>query len=433
MFDWIKKALRPKQPAVDPYDQFVIELIEEFKRQGRVPKSYDHHTRSFFFSDGDAGEIEVHLDNVFGNWLARDPNGRAEVLSRFVRGIDASSKNRAISPEKLPDELMPGIRSRVQISHTLLRSWIAGAPIDDSAETAWLPFAGDLAACVLCDQSDTMSQMTHANLRFAQLPIAQAMPRAMTNFRARSPSPIFESVGEGVFGCANLEDHQSALLLLQPGQDYAPPAIEGAPVALVPGRNVFYLTGSANGPGLTRLLEIARNAHQTPNFCSSMMLQWSGDRWSEFQFDPGSTNAGGQRDIALAQSATDYGFQKQLLDRYYQKHGMDIFVASLMLFRKKDADGSLFSVTSLGSGTVGTLLPRADRLSFVKQVFDPATGLAQKGASDIADVAWSEAMEIVGDLFEPVSFLYPPRLRALGFPEADVWARLKALNPSPRP
>jgi hypothetical protein len=135
----------------------------------------------------------------------------------------------------------------------------------------------------------------------------------------------------------------------------------------------------------------------------------------------------------LAQSATDYGFQKQLLDRYYQKHGMDIFVASLTLFRNKDADGSLFSVTSLGSGTVGTLLPRADRLSFVKQVLDPATGLAQKGASDIADVAWSEAMEIVGDLFEPASFLYPPRLRALGFPDAEAWARLKALNPSPRP
>jgi hypothetical protein len=35
-------------------------------------------------------------------------------------------------------------------------------------------------------------------------------------------------------------------------------------------------------------------------------------------------------------------------------------------------------------------------------------------------------MEIVGHLFEPVDHLYPPRLRALGFPDADAWARLKA-------
>jgi hypothetical protein len=38
----------------------------------------------------------------------------------------------------------------------------------------------------------------------------------------------------------------------------------------------------------------------------------------------------------------------------------------------------------------------------VKQVVDPATGLAQNGASDSADVAWSDAMVVVGGLFEPV-------------------------------
>jgi hypothetical protein len=432
MFDWIKRALRPKQSEVDAYDRFVIEFVEECKRQGRVPKSYDHQARTFIFGDG-AGDMQVHLDNVFGTWLARDQNGRAEAISRFLHGILESKKTAAISPERLPDELMPGIRARVLISNTLLQSRIAGAPIDDSAETAWLPFAGDLAACVIRDQGNTMSQMTHANLRFAKLPIEQAMPRAMTNFRARSPSPIFEPVGDGVFGCANLEDHQSALLLLEPGKDYALPAIEGAPIAVVPGRNVFYLTGGANMPGLTRLLDIARNAHQTPNFCSSMILQWSGDRWSEFQFEPGSTNAGLQRDIALARSATDYDFQKQLLDRYYQKHGMDVFVANLMLYRKKDGDTSLFSVTSLGSGTTGTLLPCADRLSFVRLIIDPTTGLAQQGVSDIADVAWSDAMAVVGDRFEPVQCLYPPRLRALSFPDADAWARVKALNPTHRP
>ena len=35
--------------------------------------------------------------------------------------------------------------------------------------------------------------------------------------------------------------------------------------------------------------------------------------------------------------------------------------------------------------------------------------------------------------FEPVPHLYPPRLRALAFPDAESWARLKALSPSPRP
>jgi len=432
MFDWIKKALRPRQPDINSFDRFVLEFVEECKRQAWIPKSYDHQARSFLFDDG-ANESRVHLSNLFGTWLARDGDGRAEVIARFVRGLAEAGKTASISPETLPDELLPGIRSRVLISNTLLQSWIAGAPIDDSAETAWLPFAGDLAACVLRDQRDTISQMTHANLRFAELPIEQAMLRAMTNFRARMRAPVFESVGDGVFGCANLEDHQSALLLLEPGKDYSLPAIDGAPVALVPGRNVFYLTGSANMPGLTRLLDIARNAHQTPNFCSSMILQWRGDCWAEFQFEPGTTNAARQREIALAQASTDYTFQKQLLDRYYQKHGMDVFVANLMLFRRNDAEASLFGVATLASATTGTLLPHADRLNLGKQIVDPVTGLAQQGAADMVDVPWSGAMEIVGDLFEPVPYLYPPRLRALGFPDDDAWARLKALSIAPRP
>jgi hypothetical protein len=78
----------------------------------------------------------------------------------------------------------------------------------------------------------------------------------------------------------------------------------------------------------------------------------------------------------------------------------------------------------------GALLPIADRLSLVKQIIDPATGLARQGALDAVDVPWSEAMEIVGDLFEPVPYLYPPRFRALGFPDGDAWTRLKALRAS---
>jgi hypothetical protein len=42
-------------------------------------------------------------------------------------------------------------------------------------------------------------------------------------------------------------------------------------------------------------------------------------------------------------------------------------------------------------------------------------------------------MDIVGYLFEPVPYLYPPRFRALGFPDADAWLKLKALSPTRPP
>jgi hypothetical protein len=432
MFNWTKRAAPQKQLIVEYYERFVREFVAECQRQGRLLKGYDRGARSLVFGDG-SGEMRFQLDNIFATWLKQDRNGRAEVISRFARAGAEANKPAAISPERLPDELMPGVRSRVQICNALLQSWIDGAPIDDSAGTAWLPFVGDLAACVVRNKRHTMSQVTRANLVFANLPIDRAIRQAMENFRASAPSPIFDPVDPGVFGCRNLEDHQSALLLLEPGEDYLLPPLQGAPVALVPSRNLFFLTGSEDVRGMARLLEIAQGAHQMPNFCSSTMLQWTGHRWSEFHFRPGSAGARRRREISQVQSATDYGFQKQLLDQFHHKQGQDICVANLLFYRGTDVEASVFSVTGLASGATGTLLPRADRLSFVSQTIDPNTGLAQKDASDIANVAWSEAMDIAGDLFEPVPFLYPPRLRALGFPDADTWATLKALNSSPHP
>jgi hypothetical protein len=424
MFDWIQRRFKKTPSAAEHYEQFVRDFVAECQRQNIRPKSYDPQARAFVIGGDDDYEMTFHLHNVFGEWLARNQDGRAELIVRFVHSVVEAIRNNAISPERLPDELMPGIRSRAQISNVLIQHWIAGAPPDDSSATAFLPLTGDLVLCALRDMPYSMSQMTRANLAFANLPLKQAIPRAMANFRSKIPQPVFEAQGNGLFLCNNLADHQSALLLLAPGREYPLPAIDGTPVAVVPTRNLFYLTGNASRTGLAKALDIAQQAHQMPHFSSSALLQWDGQRWSEALIAADGL-AVRQREIAKHQLAADYESQKQLLDQYHHKQGKDIYVAGVMLYRGKDSS-ELFSVTTLASGTTGTLLPQADRLSFVQQIIDERTGLAQREPQDIVDVAWSDAMNIVGHLFEPVPYLYPPRLRALGFPQANDWARLKA-------
>lgn len=424
MFDRIKRGLRARRLA-NQYEQFVREFTAECQRQNCMPKSYDPQACAFVFSRGDAGDMAFHLHNVFGEWGANDKSGKAELIARFVHSIDESCRNSTISPEKLPGELMPGIRSRAQISNLLIHNWIAGAPIDDSSATAFLPFAGDMVACVLRSLPYSKSQMAHANLSVANLSIEQAMDRAMANFRSALPSPVFEPHGEGVFCCKNLEDHQSALLLLEPGKDYPLPPIDGAPIAIAPRKELLFVTGRANRPGLVKLLDIAADAHQMPHFGSSTILQWDGHRWVLLSIDDDADLAARQQEIAQLQSGRDYGSQKQLLDRYHQSLGQDIFVPNVMFYQRTCGPG-MIGLTTLGSGTTGTLLPRADRILFGKQILDPQTGLAQPKPADAVTVAWSDAIDIVGDLLEPVPYLHPPRFRALGFPQGDAWARLKA-------
>src|SRR6266700_3880202 len=118
MFNRLRSLFRPKPAIADPYEQFVVAFIEECGRQGRKPTSYDHQTRSFVFGDPKGSNHTVFLENNFRVWCQRDAKARAELLSRFVRSLGEAGA--AIDPAKLPAELMPGIRSRVLLSHTLI-------------------------------------------------------------------------------------------------------------------------------------------------------------------------------------------------------------------------------------------------------------------------------------------------------------------------
>ena len=249
MFNRLMSLFRPK-PA-DPYDQFVVAFIEECGRQGRKPTSYDHQTRSFVFGDPKGSDYRtVFLDNNFRRWCQGSPKARAEQLSRFVRSLGETGAG--IDPANLAAELMPGIRPRVLFSHALIQTRIQGAPEGNDNEPAWTPFCGELVACVVRDRQDSMSLVTRSDLDQAKLSFDQAMAHAMAQFRAKAPAPDFEPDprAPGLYYCGNLEDYQSSLLLMTPGKDFKLPALDGDAVALVPGRNQFFVTGSRNRPAL---------------------------------------------------------------------------------------------------------------------------------------------------------------------------------------
>src|SRR5262249_22410544 len=185
-------------------------------------------------------------------------------------------------------------------------------------------------------------------------------------------------------------------------------------------------TGSRNGLALKILLDLAETAGQQPHFCSSAPLVWQDGHWVEYVFEAGTDEAVKQRRIVIAQLASEYERQRELLDHLHKKQNKDIYVAKFMVYRKKDQPGSELSVTVLSSGTHGTLLPVADRLTFVDQVVDPRTGPAGEGARDIVSVPWADAMAVAGRLLESIPSLFPPRYKSLGFPDADMWGELRA-------
>jgi hypothetical protein len=75
--------------------------------------------------------------------------------------------------------------------------------------------------------------------------------------------------------------------------------LEGDPVALVPNRNRFLLTGSRNHPALKALLEFAQSVGAQNHRSSSALLAWRDNRWNEFLFEAGTEEASRQRFVSL--------------------------------------------------------------------------------------------------------------------------------------
>jgi hypothetical protein len=155
------------------------------------------------------------------------------------------------------------------------------------------------------------------------------------------------------------------------------------------------------------------------------MLVRRGQRWEPFFFPAGTVAAARQADMSAECRASDYQYQKELLDQLHDNLGRDIFVASHDIWKKAGANPPRFGATTFSSGTTGTLVPEADRIMFVDLIIDPDTGQVEDEPRDIVMVMWADAMAIAGHLFEPVPGLYPPRFRALGFPDSDAWFQLK--------
>jgi hypothetical protein len=420
MLGWLKSIFAR---TVDPYDQFVVALAEECKRQGLTPAGHDPVSRSFTFRDPQGF---TNLENFFRIWLVTPLPERSDHVARFAHSIRESRESSAIDPLKLPGELLPAVRTRYPISTTLIQTWILGAP-EESAEVAYAPLAGELVACLVRDKVENLRLVLRSDLDFAKVSFDAALQHAMANFRARNPIVRFEvdPRAPGLFYCDSLKELQSSVLLLDPGEDYALPDLLGEPVVVVPSRNQFFVTGSDNMAGLDVLLTTAERASQLAYYCSSQMLIRRGKRWEPYFFPAGTAAAERQARMSAETRHLDYQSQKRLLDQLHDKLGRDIFVASHMLWEKADGNPSRVSMTTLSSGATGTLVPEADRIMFVDQIIDPATGRVDDKPRDVAMVMWTDAMAIVGHLFEPVPGLYPPRFRALGFPGSDAWFQLK--------
>jgi hypothetical protein len=98
-----------------------------------------------------------------------------------------------------------------------------------------------------------------------------------------------------------------------------------------------------------------------------------------------------------------------LLDKLYVKRGEDIFVAIFSATRLRD--GRVVSWATWAAGVTDAMLPKTDVLMLGRLNEKPAM------------VPWQTAMDVTGDLLEPMD-IYLPRYRVREFPSEKQLAAM---------
>jgi hypothetical protein len=390
-------------PDRDAFAKMLIDAIGHDSQRGRV-----HYDPQTFTLKGEGGNLnEASLGNVYAEYCRSSPEARAKIFRNFVRSWFSPIKGIPDDFEDAAHDLLPSVRARAYVEVNQLRFRAQGAKGPD-----W-PYAtvGEhLALALVYDLPESILSIQQQHLDDWDVSFADALERAGANLLAMS-GHVFDQPAPGVWRSPWRDNHDTARLILLPL--ILAHEVKGAPVAMVPNRDTFLLTGDEDAEGLAAFAALAEEAFAHPRATSGHTLRLVENAWEPWLPPPGHPAHLPLRRLALGSLAGDYSSQKKALEAWLESQQEDAYVADCACGEGQDGEVFTFSVWPEG---VDVLLPEAERIFF----FRPGEG--EKG--EVLGVApFERVREVVGDLLVEQDH-YPARYRAREFPPEEMLAEL---------
>jgi hypothetical protein len=354
---------------------------------------------------------KLFLANVWDEYQRAPFWRRGRVLSAYAGSMMATRQEWPESFESAKANLLPRVKERTFFGVTALQ--LAGADV--------MPFSYEilneqLAVELVYDLPTTIASVNAERLAKWGVTLEDALRTARHNLRLRT-SGTLATIRPGLYRSPWCDNHDSSRLLLT--ELITRLEVRGAPVAMLPSRDILLVTGSDDADGLAAMAAIAEPALREPRTVSGTAFVFEKGAWSAFVPPIGHPQRDRFRLMAHMSLAQDYEQQKHWLDRKHQAEGADVFVGSVLILRNKTS-GRVTSLSTWAFDAV-TLLPRTDELAI-------ATGA---GDAPSLQVPWDLAASVLGELLEPQG-LVPERYRVARSPSAEQLARLRAQAEAPR-
>jgi uncharacterized protein YtpQ (UPF0354 family) len=384
------------------------EIASKALKNTGIHNHIEYDRENFLLRLGEQGEQRWYLTNVYNEYCNAKPSERAAILDRYVQSILDMEKSAIPDDyEAAKDKLYPGIRESAELEYLRLRAKYDGEPLHD---TAIKPLTDELAKVVTYDSGKNLSFLSADVLKEWDIPYNEVFDQALDNLRRISSEP-FQLLQPGLFISPWEDDHDASRLLLP--ELFYRLELNGKPVASIPSRGVLLVTGADDEAGLAKLAELTFQVlEDVQKPLSGFVVMLENQQWISFP------NRGRPMDLPVVNlvkrwAARNYDEQKSNLEHFFEKQGIDIFVASVLLMEKKE--GGEISTISVWSEGVDTLLPKTELIVIRKETDHQIL------------VPWSTAVTIIGDYLEPTDDS-PIRYRIQGFPTEEQFSRLLELD-----
>lgn len=351
----------------------------------------------------------IFLHNIYANYCNAPRSQRSTVVARLVSSVASTPEIPSDFAAAKP-ALMPVLRDAAY--HSLIKLLSRKSKHDDEdLDLQGKPLAQGLIVGLAYDGEKTITSVNRRQLGIWGVGSDETFAAAKENLWDKT-DPSRLAGQDGVYAGQWGDSYDSSRMMLT--ELIYRLSVDGDPVAYVPNRDSFWVTGKNDLAGLTTILKAGTASHfKQGHPVSPDLYVLENGKWSIYVPEDASL-----REMWLAtrrqRNAIDYDQQKKIIDELHEQEDIDIFVAGYKLLERKD--GKTFGVC-VWTKDVDSSLPQADNIGFV---VDPEAG-------DMFMVPWDAAVPIVGSLLEEEPEFVPVRYRAREFPSDAQVRELRKL------
>jgi uncharacterized protein YtpQ (UPF0354 family) len=387
---------------------FAQMVIQAFHKAGI--EKVDRSEGDFSLKVGDGAT--VFLGNVYANYCSASRSERQSLIAEFVAAAASIPGLPSIPSDfaSVKPSLMPVIRDASYFSMVRLMNSKNGKD-DPGVEVLVKHLAGGLVVGLAYDTELNITSINRNSFEQWGVSLEEAFKTAKDNLWERT-DPERIAGQAGVYWGQWADSYDSSRILLT--ELIYRLSVDGDPVAFVPNRDQFWVTGTNDLAGLTAILKGGAESHFKQGHPLSPDLYVLVDgTWKVFVPEDQSL-----RDLWMTikrqRDALDYSQQQELLNEIHEIQKIDVFVASYKIYERKD--GSAYSACVWSNG-VDSSLPQAENIAFLVDIENQEHFM----------VPWEAAASVVGSLLEQEADLTPVRYRARHFPSAEQLGRLRQL------